>query len=203
MSELGGDGWVVGHNLIKHMSLEKCGMGDTAVQWVYTKKQSDNLVALGARSIWHGLQQAVRGFLVEEHGRAVIRGLLQTDANDRSMDAKWQTQVSAIGHWLALRASGRELLPVIVKACQFLQVDGFDPIPGMEGLGVRDLNRSLPTIYTTWAKLSPRILSNVTTLVEAELEHLLADLSLDRDGLAQCIQASRDELESSESDAWL
>ncbi|KAK1753305.1 hypothetical protein QBC47DRAFT_404660 [Echria macrotheca] len=214
VSELGGDGWVVGHNLIKHMSLENCSMAETAVQWVYTQKQSEILVALGANSIWHGLQQAVRGFLVEEHGKSVISGLLQqtttsVDGGGRGrttamMDGdRWQSQVSAIGHWLALRASGRELLPLIVQACQCLQVDGFDPIPGMEGFGIRELNRSLPLIYTTWAKTSPRILSNVTALVEAELEHLLSDLSLDRDGLVQCIQASRDELvESDEGDEW-
>jgi len=206
VSELNGDGWVVGHNLIKHMSLEECNMAETAVQWVYTKKQSEILVALGANSIWHGLQQAVRGFLVEEHGRAVVRSLLQTNVNSHSVDAKSQSQsqsqASAIGHWLALRASGRELLPLIVQACQCLQVEGFDLIPGVEGFGVRELNRSLPVIYTTWAKTSPRILSNVKALVEAELEHLLADMSLDRDALAQCIQASRDESEPPESEEW-
>ncbi|KAK0620114.1 hypothetical protein B0T14DRAFT_566891 [Immersiella caudata] len=205
VSELHGDGWVVGHNLIKHMSLEECDMAETAVQWVYTKKQEEILVALGANSIWHGLQQAVRGFLVEEHGRAIVRSLLQKGG--RMGDLRWHSRVNAIGHLLALRASGRKLLPLIVQACQCLQVDGFDPMPPEAGsFGVRELNKSLPVIYTTWAKTSPVILSNVSKHVEAELEELLTDMSLDRDGLAQCISQAvpRDvELESSgEADEW-
>lgn len=190
LSEFNGDGWVVGHNLIKSMALEECDMAETAVQWLYTQKRAETFIALSTNSIWHGLQQAVRGFLVEEHGRSVLRGLLQT--NSQKVDARYQSQVSAIGHWLALRASQRELVPLVIQAAQCLRVDGFDPIPDMKNMTERDLNRLLPHIYTTWANRSPCILADVPNLVADELELLLDEMSMNKESLARCIQASTD-----------
>jgi len=191
ISELNADGWVVGHNLIASMAQEKVRMSETSVHWLYSQKQTEILVALGAGSVWHGIQQAVRAFLFEEHEKQVIRNLLRADQGKEGIE--YQSHVRAIGHWLALRASERDLIPIAVQAAQFLQVDGFDPIPGVEGLGKRDLNRSLPLLYTTWAKMSSRILSSVNKLLEAELDFVLSELLMDRDSLAHCIQVAQEQ----------
>lgn len=191
ISELNADGWVVGHNLIASMSQEKCRMSETSVHWLYSVNGAAILVALGATSVWHGIQQAVRAFLIEEHENQVIHNLLRVDQGKHGLE--YQSHLRAIGHWLALRASERDLIPVAVQAAQILQVDGFDPLPGMDSLSKRDLNRSLPLLYSTWAKMSSRILSNVKGLVEAELDSILSELSMDRESLARCIQAAQEE----------
>lgn len=147
ISELNADGWVVGHNLIASMPQERCCMSETSIHWLYSQKQTEILVALGASSVWHGIQQAVRAFLFEEHENQVLRNLLRADQGKHGL--KYQSHVRAIGHWLVLRASERDLIPVAVQAAQFLQVDGFDPFPGADSLGKRDLNRSLPLLYST------------------------------------------------------
>ena len=188
ISELTGDRWVMGHNLIAHMSKEQIDMSQTSVHWLYSQKQTDILVALGASSVWHGVQQAVRAFLYEENENKVIYQFLHSDKAKE--DLVYQSHVSAIGHWLALRASQRDLLPVTIQAAQFLQVDGFDAIPGMDGLGKRDVNRSLPVIYKTWARLSGKVLGNAKALVEAEFDFILSELSMDRESLALAIQAA-------------
>jgi hypothetical protein len=190
ISELGADGWVVGHNLIASMPQEQCRMSETSVHWLYSQKQTEILVGLGASSVWHGIQQAVRAFLFEEHENQVLHNLLRADQGKHGL--KYQSHVKALGHWLALRASERDLIPVAVQAAQFLQVDGFDPFPGADSLGKRDLNRSLPLLYHTWAKMSSRILGNVKELLEAELDFVLSELSMDRESLARCIQAARE-----------
>jgi hypothetical protein len=56
VSELNADGWVVGHNLIASMAQERSRMSETSVHWLYSQKQTEILVALGAQSVWHGLQ---------------------------------------------------------------------------------------------------------------------------------------------------
>ncbi|PVH68701.1 hypothetical protein DL98DRAFT_474589 [Cadophora sp. DSE1049] len=193
VSEINADGWIVGHNLIASMSQEQCPMSETSVHWIFNQKQSDILIALGATSIWHGIQQAVRAFLIEEHQNQVIHKLLATGEADQDLES--ESYVRAIGHWIALRASERDLLPMACLAAQILQVDGFDPFPGpgAGGLGRRDINRSLPSIYTAWAKTSSRVLSNAPELIEAEFDSILHKLSMNRESLARCIQEARDE----------
>ena len=188
ISEINGDGWVVGHNLIAHMAKEQTDMSQTSVHWVYSQKQAEILVSLGASSVWHGVQQAVRAFLHEENENKIIYQFLHSEkAKD---DLVYQSHVSSLGHWLALRASQRDLLPVTMQACQFIQVAGFDPFPGMDGLGKRDLNRALPMIYKTWTKLSGKAIGNAKSLVEAELDVILGELAMDREALALAIQAA-------------
>lgn len=191
LSEVNADGWVVGPNLIASMPQEQCQMSETSIHWLYSQKQTETLVALGASSVWHGIQQAVRAFLFEEHENQVLDNLLRADQGKQGLE--YESHVRSIGHWLALRASERDLIPIAVQAAQFLQIDGFDPFPGTDGLGKRDLNRSLPLLYTTWAKMSSRVLSNVKELLEAELDFVLSELSMDRESLARCIQAAREE----------
>ena len=57
----------MGHNLIASMSQEKCHMSETSVHWLYSVNGTVILVALGATSVWHGIQQAVGAFLIEKH----------------------------------------------------------------------------------------------------------------------------------------
>ncbi|RYP57535.1 hypothetical protein DL770_010648 [Monosporascus sp. CRB-9-2] len=190
ISELNGDGWVVGHNLIASMGQEQCRMSETSVHWLYSQKQTENLVALGAKSVWHGIQQAIRAFLFEEHDTQIILQLLRADEGREGVE--YQSHATAIGHWLALRASQRDLIPVVVQAAQLLQIDGYDPITGA-GFGKRDINRLLPMVYSTWAKMSSNILGNVKDIIKAELDVVLGELSLDVDELAKCIQAAQEE----------
>ncbi|KAH8695769.1 hypothetical protein GQ44DRAFT_832603 [Phaeosphaeriaceae sp. PMI808] len=183
VTELNGDGWIVGHNLIASMSQEQCNMSETAVNYLYTLKQNEILVALGANSVWHGLQQAIRGFLIEEHEHGVIGKLLSVELGKGH--GGYQSQVRAIGHWIALRASQRDLIPIAIQAAQVLQVDGYDAFPGAEGMSKRDLNRTLPLLYSTWAKMSARVLANVREMVEAEFNIVLGELSMDPDALGR------------------
>lgn len=198
ISEINGDGWVVGHNLIASMGQEKCRMSETSIHWVYTQNQSEILVALGATTIWYGIQSAVRAFLFEEHENQIIIDLLRGEGQEKGVE--YESQAKAIGHWLALRASQRDMIPLAVQAAQLLQIHGYDPVPGTDGFGKRDVNRLLPMLYSSWAKMSSNILKNAKGKIKAELDAILGELSLDLDELARCVQAAREEPAASAKD---
>lgn len=128
----------------------------------------------------------MRTFLIEEHETQVLHHLLRLDQEHQ--DLKIQSHVSAIGYWLALRASERDLLPLIINGGQFLRIDGFDFPEERNPIGKRQFIRSMPSILNTWSKLLPRSLNNVKGLVEAELSFVLGELSIDRESLVRYIQ---------------
>lgn len=150
------------------------------------------IVAFGASTIWHGLQHSVRAFLIQEHESHILQHLLELDPEKQELQIK--SQVNSIPHWLALRASERDLLPLVIQAGQFLKIDGFDSFPGADGVGQRMFARTLPFIYTSWAKALPRAIENVKGLIEAELDFMLEKLSMDRESLAQTIHLARQEV---------
>lgn len=196
VSELNGDGWVVGHNLIASMGQEQSRMSETSVHWLYSHKQNDILVALGANSVWHGLQQATRAFLFEEHDNQVISHLLGSGIKmGEEGGAEYQSHVASIGHWLALRASQRDLVPLAVQAAQLLQIDGYEPITATAGFGKRDINRLLPALYSAWAKKSSKVLGSAKETIQLEFDVVLDELCLDLDELAKRIRQAQDELE--------
>jgi hypothetical protein len=161
-------------------------MAETAVIWALRQRQSEILVTFGASTAWHGLQHALRAFLIQEHETQVLHHLLHLDQEHQ--DLQIQSHVSAIGHWLALRASERDLLPLVIHGGQFLRIDGFDAFEEENPIGKRQFIRSMPYILKTWAKVLPRSLENVKGLVEAELDVVLGELSIDRESLVRCIQ---------------
>jgi hypothetical protein len=193
VSELNADGWVVGHNLIASMGQEQSRMSETSVHCLYSQKQTEILVALGAESVWHGLQQAMRAFLFEEHDSQVILHLL-LDSGMGGEGAEYQSRVASMGHWLALRASQRDLVPLAIQAAQLLQIDGYDPIAVTASFGKRDINRMLPTIYSTWAKKSSHVLGSAKEIIKRELDVVLGELCLDLDELAERVRVAQDEL---------
>jgi hypothetical protein len=197
ISELNGDGWVVGHNLIASMGQEKCRMSETSIHWLYGENCNEILVALGATTIWYGIQSAVRAFLFEEQENQIILKLLRAEEQGKTVE--YESHAKSIGHWLALRASQRDMIPLAVQAAQLLQIHGYDPIPSAE-FGKRDTNRLLPMLYSSWAKMSYNVLGSAKGLLETELGIILKDLSLDLDELARCIQAAQEEPRAPVSD---
>lgn len=187
-TESDGDAWIVGHSLIRSVTQEDSHMSETGVAWLLRQKQTEMIVAFGANSIWHGVQLAVRAFLIQEHDSKILQHLLNLDQEYQELQVK--SQINSIAHWLALRASARDLLPLIIQAGGFLRIDGFDPFPGTEDIGQRTFARTLPFIYTTWAKALPRAMENVQRLIDAELDHMLESLSMNKESLAETIQSA-------------
>jgi hypothetical protein len=136
----------------------------------------------------------MRAFLLEEHESQVILHLLGSGTGEDG--AEYQSHVASMGHWLALRASQRDLVPLAIQAAQLLQIDGYDPITATAGFGKRDINRMLPTIYSMWAKKSSNVLGSAKEIIKRELDVVLGELCLNIDELAKRVREAQDEVEA-------
>ena len=190
ISEVNCDGWIVGHNLIASMSREQVHMTETGIAWLQSQRQTEMFVTFDTTTLWHALQQAVRGILIQEHERKVTHHLLRFD--QKHQDLKVQSRISAIGHWLALRVIQRHVLPLVFHCGKLFRINGFDS-EGVDAIAEQQFVRSMPHINTNWVKLYRQILGNIKLLVEAELDFVLGKLLIDRESLGRCIQMATKE----------
>jgi hypothetical protein len=91
------------------------------------------------------------------------------------------THAVAIGHWLAPRASERELLPMILDAGRFLHMKGFDWVE--EDITPSQFLRKIPVIYAAWSSALPNSLDKVEELAQMELQICIDRLGWERDFL--------------------
>ena len=161
-------------------------MAETGIVWLQHQKRTEIILEFDAIAVWHALQQAVRAFLIQEHESQATHNLLSLD--QKHQDLKVQSRIKAIGHLLALRASERQLLPIVLQAGRLLRIDGFDSFEGADSITTRQFVRSMPYLFSTWAKVMPQALENMKLLVEAELDFILGQLSIDRESLGRCTQ---------------
>ena len=215
LSDPAGDGWTVITSLVKALTKESVPMPDISANWLLRLTGSEPIVACGARTLWDGLQHAVRSFLSHQQDGQMLRILLELgdqgggggggggEIRDPGggKDGGWnlhgevsvemQSLVTAMSHWLALRASQRELLPMIVEAGRFLKMESFDWV--QDGITPREYVRAIPDIYSTWTKVLPHGIENLERLMEEELEYVLGALCMDRGRLKDAIRAAEKE----------
>lgn len=201
LTDPSGDGWTVITSLVKALTKESVPMTEISANWLLRQTGSEPIVACGARTLWDGLQHAVRSFLSHQQDGQMLMGLLKLDggggggggdADDTGgLGIEMQSLVTAMSHWLALRASQRELLPMIVEAGRFLKMESFDWIE--DDVTPRGYVRGISTIYATWTNTLPRGIENLQSLVEEELEYVLGSLCMDRERLKEAIQAAEKE----------
>jgi hypothetical protein len=188
-----GDGWIVITSLVKSLNKESVPMTDISVNWLLRLTSSEHVVAFGARSIWDGLQHAVRSFLFHEASTQVLRRLLDLDNSHNGGKGEGsaiaESQITALSHWLALRASQQELLPMVIEAGRFLKMEGYDWV--QDGITPREYVRALPAIYAAWTTALPNGIERFNQIVEFGLDRVLASLSLDRELLRGAIQVTQ------------
>ncbi|RYP86781.1 hypothetical protein DL770_004852 [Monosporascus sp. CRB-9-2] len=200
LSDPNGDGWTVITSLVKALNKESVPMTEISANWLLRLTSSEQIVAFGAKTIWDGLQHAVRSFLFHEQNSNVLRELLGLKADAENSQGSgamgMEAQATALSHWLALRASQRDLLPMVVEAGRFSKMDGFDWVE--DGITPRDRCRALPAIYAAWTKALPNGIEQFKDVMERELVTLLESLGIDREMLQSAIQEG--ELEHSFGD---
>ena len=171
LSEPISDGWTVIGALVRSYNKENVPLSSNSVNWLLKTLSTDGMVAFGPKTIWHGLQNAVRSFLVHEQNNKVLNRLLGLTTG--SNETPGTSRGASIAHWLALRASQRELLPMIIEAGTRLRMNGFDWVD--DGAQVKEacIARQLPVIYAAWAKAMPGGIEKVDELITLELQTTL------------------------------
>lgn len=196
LSDPSSDGWTVIAGLHNAYYKEKVPVSERSIIWFLRLTSTEKIVACGAKSIWRALQHAVRAFLVHERDNKVLQKLLD-------LDQDWEKTIStsratAIAHWLALRASQREVLPMIVEAGRFLHMDGFDWIDN--NMTPTQFVRAVPVLYAAWTRAFPDGITKVEELIALELDEILDKAVWTRKSLLQSISRSENENKSRSHD---
>jgi hypothetical protein len=166
------DDWIVHAALKSAASMEKAPPSKSAITWLMRATASEPYVTFGSKTIWTATQSAVRSFLVQERDGAVLERILGIDSDLRGKVTT--SHLEAFAHWFALRAAGRELLPMVLDAGRFCQIQGFDWVK--DDITPSQFIKALPVIYAAWAVAMPNGLDQVLDSVKAELDICLEKL---------------------------
>jgi hypothetical protein len=183
LSDPSDDGWTVHRELKKAYNKENVPVSKNSMSWLLRTTATEKFVAFGPKTVWHALQYAVRSFLVHERENQVLQRLLNRSESVKEMVSA--THATSIAHWLALRASQRELLPMILEAGRFLHLRGFDWVE--DDITPSQFVRALPVIYTTWSLALPNSIDKVEELIGLELENFMAKAAWTRQSLLDSI----------------
>jgi hypothetical protein len=166
LSDPSGDGWTVHAELKKAYNKEKVPVSRNSISWLLRTTASEKLVAFGPKTVWHALQHAVRSFLVHERDNQFLQRLLNPSKEiEKGVST---SHAASLSHWLALRASQRKLLPMVVDAGRYLHLGGFDWVE--DDITPSHFVKALPVIYTTWSLALPDNIDKVEAFIEIELE---------------------------------
>jgi hypothetical protein len=149
-----------------------------------------------ARTVWCALQHAIRSILGHERQSRFLDRILELSDGDFKVISR--THANAIGFWLALRISARELLPMVVNAGSFLQMKGFDWVD--DDITQAQFLKAFPSIYTAWCYALLDCVEKVEEHMRLELEHCMKKLGWKRNVLLDAISRANTVVEGSDKE---
>ncbi|KAI8634025.1 hypothetical protein F5Y19DRAFT_197056 [Xylariaceae sp. FL1651] len=169
MTDPSGDGWTVHAELKRAYNQEKVPISQNSISWLLRTTATEEFIAFGPKTIWSACQSAVRSFLVHERNEEMLERLLGLSQQEKRKLSR--SHATSIAHWLALRASERELLPMVIEGGRICNIAGFDWVE--DELTPREFARTLPVIYYTWGLKFPDNVDKVEKHIAMELDEIL------------------------------
>jgi len=183
ISEPNGDGWTVHSELKRTYNSEDVPVLQNSITWLLRTTADEPYVSFGPKTIWTAVQHAVRSFVVhEQHDQILHRLLGLADGSPSSISP---SHAAAFAHWFALRASERELLPMVLNGGRFCQIQGFDWIE--DDIKPGQFLKALPVIYAAWAVALPNGIERVEEFIKLELNICLEQLGWTRESFIQLL----------------
>jgi hypothetical protein len=177
LADSNGDGWTVHEWLKRTYAKEKVPISQNSITWLLHATANEEYVEFSARNVWSALQHAVRTVICHERHSRFLGQIL--DLSDDKHEAISRRHVDAISSLMALRVSGRVLLPMVVTAGSFLQIRGFDW--AKDDMTRRQYLQALPTIYSAWCHAILDCVENLEHYMRLEFEQYLRQLGWTRD----------------------
>jgi hypothetical protein len=180
------DGWNVHDWLKRAYAREKVPVSQNSITWLLHMTANEEYVECSPRNIWSALQHAVRSVLNHErHSRYLERILELSKGKHRNIS---QRHVDALGYWMALRVSGRVLLPMVVHVGSFLQMKGFDWIE--DYMPHRQFLQAQPNLYAAWCHAVLDAVEKVEDYMRQELDLCMRQLGWTRDDLISALSST-------------
>jgi len=168
LSDPSGDGWTVHGELKKAYNKEKVTATNRSINWLLQTTVSEDFVAFGPKVVWHALQHTVRLFLVLERDNQFLQKLL--NPGDEIKKSINPSQAASISHWLALLASERTLVKMVVDAGSFMHLGGFDWVE--DDITPSHFVKALPIMYNFGSLALLDSTAKLEALIEFELKEI-------------------------------
>ncbi|KAE9374686.1 hypothetical protein N431DRAFT_464918 [Stipitochalara longipes BDJ] len=170
MSEPNSDGWTIIADLVSAFNLESVPITSNSVTWFLRSLKPESMVAFGPKTLWHGLQHAVRSFIFLEQKNMVVKNRLNIVIGDDFPESYGM----AIAYWIVLLAIGKSLLPMLLAAGAILHIEGYDYDLDKE-VDPTLLAKQLPFLYDAWCKALTDSLETVDEVLNSELDVALEE----------------------------
>lgn len=189
ISDPDSDGWLVHEWLKKAYATERRPISQNSITWLLAMTANEECIEFSDRNVWLGLQHGIRSVL--NHGRfdSVLERIL--DLSDGEYQRTSQRHLDSLGAWLALRATGRALLPMIISAGSFLQMRGFDWVD--DDMPHRQFLQAIPGIYSAWCHAVIKTVEEVELHMREDLQDHLTKHAITREALLDklsCVNTS-------------
>jgi hypothetical protein len=181
------DGWSVHDWLKRAYARERVPISRNSITWLLHLTVNEEYVEFSARNIWSALQHALRSVLNHARHSNYLEQILCLSDDQRSKVSR--RHLDALGSWLALRVSGRVVLPMIVNAGSFLQMRGFDWME--DNLTHRQFVQALPNIYSAWCNALLDCIEQVRAYLREELDGCLCQLGTTRHALIRALTQTK------------
>lgn len=177
------DGWQVHDWLKRAYAREKVPISQNSITWLLHLTANERYVECSPRIVWSALQHAMRSVLNHERYSRHLERLLQF-SEDETRNIS-QRHLSALGSWIAVRVSGRALLPMLLYVGSFLQMKGFDWIE--DSMSHREFLQAQPNLYAAWCHAVLDAVEKIELYMREELDLSMQHLGWTRDDLISAL----------------
>jgi hypothetical protein len=177
------DGWQVHDWLKRAYAIEKVPISQNSITWLLHLTANERYVECSPPTVWSALQYSVRSVLNHERHSGHIERILQLSDNETQKIS--QRHLSALRSWIALRVTGRALLPMALYVGSFLQLKGFDwtedYMPHAQFL------QAQPNLYTAWCHAVLDAVERLEDYMREELDSCMRQLGWTRHDLLSAL----------------
>lgn len=192
MSEPNSEGWTLVEDLVNSFNQESVPVTSNTISWFFQAIKTESMVGFGPRTVWHGLQHALRSFIDMEHQKMVVKTQL-----DQLVDSNFSTSYGmAIAYWVVLRVVVKKLLKLLLAAGSILHIEGYDYDHDTE-VDPTILAKQLPIVYDTWCKNFMSSLEQFDDVIKSEFENTLEIAGWSQETF-QALSSSRQECEKTQ-----
>ena len=168
LSEPDSEGWTIVGDLVSSFNQEGSSVHSNSIIWFLTALKTDSMVGFGPKTLWHGLQHAIRSFMDIAEKNKVVQSRLDLMVGGGFPPS----HAMAIAFWIALLSTSGELLPMILAGGSVWHMEGFDFDQDSEVDPVQ-LAKQRPEIHTTWSKILKASLERADKIFNSELDALI------------------------------
>ena len=190
LSEPDSEGWTIVGDLVSSFNQENSSVHSNSIIWFLTSLKTESMVGFGPKTLWHGVQHAVRSFMDMAQRNKIVQSRLDVMVSGRFP----ASYAMAIAYWIALLTASKKLLPLILAGGSIWHMDGFEYDPDSEVDPVV-LAKQRPHIYSTWSKTLRASLEKSDEVFNLELDTTVEESNWSPDILRSLKSGKSDEQE--------